>query len=279
MKKFLILAAILIGIRSQAQFKNVSILAGVNYPMIKDVEKSVDRIVLPLPAATGYVSVSTAINGGITESFTSSIGYQIGGQIDYAFGSKFFLTSGLSVNLFRFQRKVSVSDLTVTNEQPVLIQPSSNVGQPFGSLYGGFTIRDATGRVVVSTDPMLYQRSENVGNTTSLSIQMPLLAGASFLKDKVELRMGPIFSYLLHATQIKHQYSSPGASSDYKDSSKGSFNQFQAGAVIQTSYRITQKFGIDFSAQKFFTAIYKDSSQAAGKAKYNALLLGLSYRL
>ena len=276
MKKILILGCLLIGIMCQAQIKNFSIQAGANYPLIKDVEKKVETIFLPIPSSTGYTTISTGVTGGIKESFSSSVGYQIGGQFDYSLGSNFFLTSGLSINYLRFQRSVTVSDLTLAVEQPVRVP--TTVGQPFGAIYGGFTLRDVNGDVVL-TDPRVPNRSENYGNTTSLSVQLPVLVGTSFLDNKVEVRIGPVFSYLLHATEIKGEYIGFNSLSEYKDSSKDNFNEFQVGATIQTTYRVGQKIGVDFTAQKFFTPIYKSGYQAGGEAKYNVLSLGLSYHL
>ena len=67
--------------------------------------------------------------------------------------------------------------------------------------------------------------------------------------------------------------------SDYKDSSKDGFNEFQAGITVQTTYLFGRHLGIDFTAQKFFTPICTSTEQFVDRPKYNLLSLGLSYHL
>jgi hypothetical protein len=124
------------------------------------------------------------------------------------------------------------------------------------------------------------QKSGDVGNTTTLSLQVPVLVGTRFLQKKLEVRTGALFSYLLHATQTKEQYTASTQSiSQYKDSGKDGFTEFQAGVTVQTTYLFGRHMGLDFAFQKFFTPIYKSAEQFAGEAKYNLLSLGLSYKL
>ena len=85
---------------------------------------------------------------------------------------------------------------------------------------------------------------------------------------------------MVRATQTKEQYTASTRSiSEYKDSSKDGFNEFQAGVTVQATYLLGRHVGVDFAAQKFFTAIYQSTEQFADEAKYNLLSLGLSYHL
>ena len=186
-----------------------------------------------------------------------------------------FITSGLSINQIRYKRTVEISSLSPNIQ---IYNLPTTVSQPFGALYGSFTSRDAQGNVELSP-PVHVQESENVGNTTTLVLQVPVLIGTSFLNKKLEVRTGTLFSYLLYATQTKQQYiPSTQSLAEYKDSSKDGFNEFQAGITIQTS-SLFGHIGVDFVAQKFFTPIYKSNEQFGGEAKYNVLTLGLSYHL
>ena len=266
----------MIAISCQAQFKNFVIYASGNYPIIKDVEAEHQTIPIPIPAATGYASFVTT--GGIKQSFKSRIGFEIGGRFDYSLTSKFFITSGLSLGYLQFQRTAEITHLTSDIQLLPLHNLPTTVGEPFGTIHGSFRWRDAQGNVIPNP-PVLPQRSDRIGNTTTLSVQVPLLFGTSFLEERLEVRTGAMFSYLLRATQIKEQYAASTQSlSEYKDDSKAGFNEFQAGIAVQSSYLLGRKFSLDLTAQKFFTSIY-DSDNSGGHAKYNVVTLGLSYLL
>ncbi len=274
MKKYLLLSCFLIGMTCEAQVKNFSFHGSANYPIIKTVETDLQPIPLTIPAATGYSSYVTQVN--VRESFSSRVGFEIGSRFDYSVTSKFFITSGLSINHIRFKRTEEISLLSPDIQFHNL---PTTVGQPFGSLYGSITWRDAQGDVILNP-PSLPQKSENIGNTTTFSLLAPVLIGTSFLNKKLEVRTGALFSYLLRATQTKEQYTASTHSlSEYKDSSKDGFTEFQAGITVQTTYLLGRHVGVDFAAQKFFTPIYQSSEQFADEAKYNLLSLGLSYHL
>ncbi len=274
LKKYLILSFFLIGITCEAQIKNFLFHASANYPIIKTVETYHQPITVPIAGAAGYTSFVIPV--GVRELYVSKVGFEIGGKFDYNITSKFFITSGLSINHIRYKRTVEISPLSPNIQSYNL---PTTVGQPFGALFGSVASRDAQGIVEFSL-PALLPKSENVGNTMTLALQMPALIGTSFLNKKLEVRTGALFSYLLYATQTKQQYAASTQSlSEYKDSSKDGFNEFQAGITVQTTYLFGHHRGIDFSVQKFFTPIYKSAEQFGGESKYNLLSLGLSYKL
>ena len=159
-----------------------------------------NRLALPFRPLRGYSSYVAKVN--VRESFSSKVGFEIGSRFDYHITSKFFITSGLSLGYVRFQRRVEISQLWPDIQFHNL---PTTVGQPFGSLYGSMALRDAQGNVVLT--PLIFQqKSENIGNTTTLSLLVPVLIGTSFINKKLEVRTGALFSYLLRATQTKEQY-------------------------------------------------------------------------
>jgi hypothetical protein len=275
LKKYLILSCFLIGMTCQAQVKNFSFHISANCPIINDVETD-HQAMVPIAAATGYSSYF--VTAGVRESFKSKVGFEVGSRFDYPINSKFFVTSGLSFSYIQFQRTVEISHLSSGIQFHNLPVPTT-VGEPFGAIHGSFRWQDVQGNVVLNP-PSLPQRSEDIGNTATLSLQAPVLVGTSFFNKKLEVRTGALLSYLLHATQTKEKYEASTQSiADYKDSSKAGFSEFQAGIALQSTYLVSRKIGIDFTAQKFFTPIYKSNEQFGGEAKYNVLTLGLSYHL
>jgi hypothetical protein len=154
------------------------------------------------------------------------------------------------------------------------LPPNVTVGQPFGTFFAG-SVRDQNGNIILNPDATL-KKPKNLGNTTAISMQLPLLVGTSTLNNKLQVRTGPVFSYLLRSTEVRQTYSG-GAISEYEDSSKHSFNEFQVGAGLQTTYLVRPSIGIDLGAQKFFTNIYKSNELAGGNTRYNFVSLGLCY--
>ena len=102
LKKYLILSCFLIGMTCEAQIKNFSFHGSANYPIIKTVETDHQPITLPIAGATGYASYVIPV--GVRESYASKVGFEIGSRFDYHLTSKFFITSGLSINHIRYQK-------------------------------------------------------------------------------------------------------------------------------------------------------------------------------
>lgn len=100
------------------------------------------------------------------------------------------------------------------------LPPYVNTGQPFGTFVAG-SVRDQNGNIIVNPDLTLKQ-PKNLGNTTAFSMQLPVLVGTSISNNKLQVRTGPVFSYLLRSTEVRQTYTG-GAVSVYKDSSKDSF--------------------------------------------------------
>ena len=195
----------------QAQITKLSFYISGNYPIINEVETKQRTMPVPIAAATGYSSYVTPFR--IKESFTPKVGFDVGSRFDYPITPKFFVISGISLGYLRFQRTVELSQISPDIQFHNL---PATVGQPFGSLYGSFTWRDPQGNVVLNP-PLLPQRSENIGNTATLSIQAPVMIGTNFPNEKLEVRTGALFSYLLHASETKERYNASTRSfSHYK---------------------------------------------------------------
>lgn len=274
MKKFLVFGCFFIALTCKAQVKGFSITAGVNHVFIKNVENNAQSTLLPIPASTGYSYVT--VSATVKESFSEKTGFGMGARFDYPMTKRIFITSGLTFHYLQFKRTVRITNFPTSIEIPNV---SSIVGRPFGSITAMPVQGDPAGNPVWPT-PLLPLLSEKYGNSTALFLQAPLLAGARFLSDRFTVKTGAVFSFLLHSTEVKSRYNvADNSISEYKGSGKDSFNLFQAGATVQTGYLLGSRLGVDFSAQKFFTPVYKSGNQAGGKAKYNILSLGLSYLL
>jgi hypothetical protein len=269
MRKFLILGFFLTGIVCHAQIKNFTINLGAGVPIISSVKSAQDMNSVPIPASTGYSY--TVLKANLEQTFSDRRAFELRGQFDYGLTSKIFLTSGLSLNYIQFQRNVRIVDIERNfGETVTLYPPKSTEGLPFGTI----SFRDINGDIIVNQNLRDLTKSEDIGNTTAMSLQIPVLIGTSIFNDKLQVRLGPVFSYLLRATEIKPTYAN-GSFSESKVSSKDNFTEFNTGLSLQTTFLISPRFGVDFSAQKFLTPIYTEENLR--KAKYNLLMFGVSY--
>lgn len=276
MKKSVLLALILIAFNGQAQFKNFTIRIAATYPVIKSVEESAALNLVPISPSTGY-SVSWVRVGSIKQSFEGKVGYDFSGRFNYHVSDRFFLSSGISATCTRFQRTTKVESINEIS-QPTIPLPSSTPGTTIGSMYGTIVLRDING------DPInqiaFVTQSPELGNSTIWNLQVPLMAGTSFFSNKFQIKAGPVFSYLLYASEVRQKYD-PGTSSigNYKDTSKNGFNEFLTSGMLETTFQATKKFGVDLTAQHFFTSMYSNDDEPVSKVRCNNFTIGISYSL
>jgi hypothetical protein len=246
------------------QVRSFSFFAGANYPAIGAVTES-QNLLLPTNTATGYSHMVSSIK--IKQSFSGSAGLDAGGRVNFSLSKKFYLAAGLQLSYIRYQVNFEITDVSPGITMPFNVSPV--VGVPIGSFYGSVRPHEV---ILTPTS------GADLGKTTALMIQLPLTVGTKFARDRMRIGIGPVFSYLLHATQINSQISGTQGGQiimQHKDTSKSNFAEYQAGAILQATYLVTDNIGVEFGAQKFFTPIYEISDNA----KYNTFSLGLSYNL
>lgn len=277
MKTFLFFGLFFTAIIGQAQLKNFTLHADTNLPLIRSVEKNEIMAALPLATTSGYSYMAVNV-GGLKESYTPKAGFRLGSKIDYSISKQFFITVGISLDYLRYQRSIEVTKI---NSSPTSTMPTPIVfGKPFGTFYGVPLLRDQNGNPILESNGSIAiaKKSEDFGNTTTLSLQVPVAVGKSFLEEKFLVKTGIVFNYLLRATEVRQSVTMPAITViEEKQTTKEGFNEFLTGATIQCTYLLSPKIGIDVTAQKFFTPIYTGGYQSAGKAKLNTISLGLSY--
>jgi len=272
MKKSLLLVFIFIGVASEAQIKRYTFKAGANYAIIPDVTHK-EEMELQIPPSVGFISMQTT-TASIRQQYKERAGFDAGASLDVGLSKKFFLTTGLSVSYLRFKQSMTITTLESNTIDMELPTGGVIVGAPIGSIkfedLGGD--RDA---------PMLITSDKN-GETATLYLQTPLLAGTTFFKDRLIVRGGATISYLLNATTYKMTASYQGGTlqaHDVKVDSREGYTELLASATVQATYLVTKRIGVDFSANKFLSPIYSGEDSSSDKAKYNTLALGVSYSL
>jgi len=281
MKRSLLLFYMLSTLITQAQVKNFSFKAGVNYPVIptKTVETQITS--LALPESSGFSPITV---GSISLVHESKPGIDLGGAFDYSISRKFFISTGLNLSYLRFKKLAKIEKLSGGQIESDFDLPTT-VGMPMGSFYGSIIYRDANGNVVVGeprpeTEISSLRSTGDQGKTSTLYLQVPVLVGTTFLHDKLIVRAGISVSYLLSASQYVDRYSYENQSVEsHKETSRDGYTAILASCTVTTTYKITRMLGVDLSMNQFLSPIYNQSGKTSFKSKYSTLAFGLSYTL
>lgn len=276
MKKSVLLALILIAFNGQAQFKNLSLRVAATYPVINNVTERADLNVVPISPSSGYSTTWVRV-GSIRQSFDGKVGIDISGRFNYFVSERFFLSSGISATCTRYQRNVNVESINEIS-QPTVALPATTPGVTIGSMFGTITLRDVNGDPINHVASII--QSPDLGNSTLWNMQVPLLAGTTFFRNRLYVKAGPVFSYLLYASEVRQRYDLRTTSiSDYKDTSKDGFNEFSTSGILETTFQATKRFGVDLTAQHFFTSLYSTNDSPESKVRCNNFTIGVSYTL
>lgn len=264
MKTSLLLFCILWTIGAEAQIKRLTFKAAANYSVIP-AEKFTQKITPVIPSA-GYTSIPVNI-ATLKESYESKPGFDVGSSVDYTISSRFFITTGLNFSFLRYKRTFTIEKLSGDDLNNLT---GNAIGQPLGSII----FRDVNGNPL--PESVSIQHSENKGKTSTLYLQIPVLIGTSFFQDKLLIRGGVSFSYLLSASVYTDRYSINSGLESYKDNSRDGYNSLLASGTISATYMVTKSLGIDLGANKFLSPIFGGSE---AKSKYNTFSAGLNCTL
>jgi hypothetical protein len=275
MKRILLLILVLNSGYAHAQIRNFSIKMAVNRPVIAGNSQEPKMTSITDPS-TGYSSTWTNV-GTLSENFDEKPGFGLTSSFQAFTFKNFFVETGLGVQYYRYKRVVTVENLNQGSGIVLLPSlPSGQTGQPYGGfVIGGVTPQNPNGNIRGIPEP-----SDDIGKTTTLYLQLPVMAGKYFLKNKLLVKAGFTADFLLQATQVKSYYSTENGSytiSDYKDKNAEGFSPVTVNGVFQTSYFIIKNLGIDVTYQRSLNTIYKDSDSEIGNAYYNIFSVGVSY--
>jgi hypothetical protein len=282
MKKILLLVLPMafLSFVTAAQIKNLAVGFSVNKAWIPGVSND-QTLQSPLPSPyAGYFAFYRTYTT-VRQSFDEKTGFNFKSSFDYGISKKFFLTTGLTFSYTRYQAHNIVEGLQPVqwdlnlcstcfrdNTSPVY-DYGYQVGSPYGNLSpGGYRFKDLIPPVIIISD----SETKEIGKTTFISLQVPMLVGTSFLKNRLSTRIGAVTSFILHASTYQWE-----ALKAEKKTATNDFTPVSAGAMLQANYNITSRISVEISGQHFFSSLYKNPE--GEKAKLNLLSAGLSYKL
>jgi Outer membrane protein beta-barrel domain len=271
---------------AQAQIKNFSVHAGTNYPLIRENRETPKSPAVQVPTASGGSTVITNI-GVLVEKFEEKAGFNLGTSFQVFESKKFFIETGASANYYRYKKSTTIESLSKQSSTLVLGSGGGStvvgtVGSPFPLLPTTSYNRDNDGRIIVDQNgnPVTHANSEfpkpaeDLGKTSTVYLQVPIVFGKSFLNDKLIAKIGLSTNFLVYASEYKQDLSYT-TNALIKDTSKDGFSRAMINGTFQATYLITKNIGIDLSYQRSLNSIY--SEQAIDKSYYNIFSLGASY--
>jgi hypothetical protein len=271
MRNTLLLFFILTSLVTTAQVKRIALKAGANRPFINDVTNTF-TLVSVIPSPLGYSNSFTVAT--FSERYHEKIGADLAGSIDYTVWRKLFVSTGVGINYNRFKRDgmvVGLDDFASGNFGFYTSTYPIQTGAPIGSIYGP------------TVDPRFtvpQQKLDNLGKTDLLYVQVPLMAGISLFKYRLNVRAGATLSTLIYASEYESRYSAAdNVFYEHRSTSKEKYNQLLAGVTLGATYYIISGLGIDISANKSLTPIYDLDDDGTEKAKMTLLSLGLCYSI
>lgn len=154
------------------------------------------------------------------------------------------------------------------------ILPDDDVLPNFG-FYGGATLTFDLSDVTAIQAELLYVRKgittkgETFQNRYVRNIhylELPVLFSMRVANDRYRVMIGPEFGYALGTTVTNYSGKKDPASAD-------ALNRFNLGAVLQTTYFVTDNLGVDVKFDGGLTKTF-----AAGDGGHNtSVMVGLSY--
>jgi hypothetical protein len=279
MKQLILCLFLAVASPCAAQFSSFSVHVSGNYPYIPTKTKT-SNLATGIPSS-GYYSV-TLNTGSIEESYKSLPGFNVSANTNYKISEKFYLTSGLTISLLRYQQRLKVN---LTSAE-IPFGENTQPGSPYGA-------------IVTQTNYQIgFDDSGNFGKTTVWSLQVPVLIGTSVWKGKLHLEAGLAVSTPLRATTYTYESTfdgfligTPQPTESPAPGNIGSFNielkqknitdQFSSvaiGGVVKVGYRVVKNLQADVMMQPNLTTLYNADYRNA-KTRLTTFNLGLSYFL
>jgi hypothetical protein len=271
MRQSLLLLFLFGAFSSFGQISNLQLSVAPNYTIIPSVTKT--NSVAPLTANYGYLSLPAQPIASTRESYEGRPGLSLAIQGDYKFTSRFFVTTGLGVDYYRYQRIVKVAalssqdDARFTTWSTYYVSQGTTVGQPYGQ------IRALDVEAIAVT-----QSSDNAGKTSVLFVQIPVMAGTSFFKGKLTTSGGFAFSAVVHASEVRTVYA--GATDGFVDKTvdnTSDFQKFNVSGVVCVAYHFTEHFALHSTGSKSFSPLYSKETQGGDVTRMGAVSVGVRY--
>lgn len=282
----LFLGCILLSTLGYCQLKNVTFKIAPNYSFIGSVAKAPREA--PANPSTGYTYYWSSTDN-MKEAYETKPGFDFSSSFDvFSFG-KFYIHSGIGVQLLRFKRNLVITD-TSNPMNNVTLGTIQTTGYPYyGMIYGTSSTQDPDGSLLIDAlngSPSSYvelAQDPKVSQTTVVFLQVPVMIGRKFFNERFRMQVGVVPSALVRATRYEQLYSFNGNGGVYteikKNKSRDGYTNFLINGAFETSYFITKNIGVTLGYQRSFSPIFEAENRTVGKTYFNSVSLGVSYQI
>jgi len=262
MTRNLLLVLLLLSSLSRAQTHRFMFHLGANKAALPTVDTQ-SELSLFIPVNSSFGDYKYPVT--IRQQFSGKVGFDLGAKADFILTERFFITTGFQASYVRYQKSATIENFP------------TDIGS-VGTIFTGIPASTPTGSLIFKPAPSgnnAVTLNSGDGSTSLWYLQIPVMAGTSFLHSKLVVRAGAIFSVLAYASEKKTRYSlaAPYTSETYKDTDKSAYQEFQAGVALDATYFIWPRMGIDLSLNHSLTSLYGDQS----KPRMCTVSLGLNY--
>jgi hypothetical protein len=283
MHRFLILLLFCLPTIVTAQITELTLSISPNYTFINDQKN--DLRIQQVPIVSGYTSQWITVGNNhekYTGSLGSSISFLIGGKVT----NKLSLTSGLSILHSNFRRVDEITGGATPGRGTAIDLGSFNNNQypPIGNVIVGIdTARITSANYNWVNSYGLTEKSEDVGRTNAVYLQIPILVGITLFKNKLSVKGGTTVSFLAYTSVVKMSTSFTSSyyyslsTSEYTDTSSDGFANALLSGQINIAYPVYKSLCFETSYQQFITPLFDESNRFAGKARLKSLSFGLLY--
>lgn len=278
----LMLAGFLLAAPVFAQLRNPSVRLSLNYPFIPSVSSHQQK---SAPGASpGYTTQWTNIDGA-RETYDTKPGFDFGFGVDAFTFKRFFVHARVGVQFNNYHRLIEVLPNGDGVQQNSPGATNGTPGSPYGVIVGGSPVRDENGEIIVvgqGGSATILALDPEVGRTSTMYVQVPVMVGRRFFSDKFGVQLGFAPALLVRATEYKPLITSSNGqyqSEAVKEVSREGFNNMLLNGVVEVSYAFNKKLFAHISYQHSFSPIYSDDNRPGGEALMNSFSVGAGYRI
>ncbi len=277
MNRFLI-GLIILACYSNVNAQNASIEFKLDavYPLIHDLEKTNTIGGVSSAFSPGYINLPSS---SLEENYSGNLSYNAEFIGHFSLGKKVTMSFGFGIQYLKFKKE----DLVIVNDNSGEIvlgrgMTSNYYDSLYGTLYGVPFGGGNEGTLIDRNSNLNFP--ERDPSVSILYLEVPLSFDYN-ITSKLEANLGISLAQRIYSKTkgYEYYYANSGFQTKevtYKDG-RG-FNLSQLFLSAGVSYNVWKNIYTSISYKRSMTPIYDTENQIAGKAKYNILGIGLSYR-
>jgi len=221
------------------------------------------------------------ISKRLTNIYTPNIGYEVVSRVKFRMGKRFKFSTGIGLHYLNFKVK-TINEITVgSHTNPDGLNYATM--KPFNTICDRFDLFPSSKPNEIRLD----------GNFNILSAKSPFELSYSFLDEKLELGIGlflqvPIYSRSKsnHANHTNREVDGilvcESEFHEEVENDISGLSETQIGSIFNLSYKLTDKFFVDFGLVDYVVGVFKGSAafeNSQDRYTPTSVYLGIKFKL